>query len=149
MSRKLGGFLGIPVYSVDKIYWLAGWKIRDRKSFRSLHEKWLDKDSWIIDGVGHWDDMEKRISESDVVIFLDVPVDECRKRAKQRIEEERHEPNPDITLGCEYGKVEELQMEVIEHFHFELRPKLLKYLSRMSPEKVRVIGSLSELDLTV
>lgn len=146
LSRELGHFMGIQVHSIDKIYWLPGWKLRDQRRFHHLHEEWLEKKSWIIEGVGYWEEMEHRISESDIAIFLDVPVDVCKQRAETRIERERYEPNPDITLGCVYGSVKELQMDVIEHFHRELRPKLLKYLSRFTPEKVRIIGSRSELN---
>lgn len=146
LSRELGRLLAIQVYSLDKIYWLPGWNLRDQPSFRLLHEEWMEENSWIIEGVGYWEEMEHRISESDVVIFLDVPVDVCKNRAETRIVQERYEPNSDITAGCVYGSVKELQMEAIEHFHRELRPKLLKYLSGISPEKVRVIGAGSELE---
>jgi adenylate kinase family enzyme len=146
LARELGRFLAIHVYSIDKIYWLPGWKLRDQTRFHLLHERWIDEDSWIIEGVGYWEEMEHRLSESDLSIFLDVPVDVCKQRAAIRMERERYEPNPDITLGCVYGSVKELQMEIIEHFHRELRPKLFEYLSRFSPEKVRVIASRSDLE---
>lgn len=146
LARELGHFLAIQVYSIDKIYWLPGWTLRDQPSFHLLHEEWKDEDSWIIEGVGYWEEMELRLSESDLAIFLDVPVDVCKQRAAIRVERERYETNPDIPLGCLYGSVNELQMEVIEHFHRELRPRLFACLTRFSPEKVRVIGSRSELD---
>ncbi len=138
--------MAIQVYSIDKIYWLPDWNLRDQLSFHLLHEEWIEEDSWIIEGVGYWEEMEYRISKSDVVIFLDVPVGVCKSRAETRIERERYEPKPDITAGCVYGSVKELQMEAIEHFHHELRPKLLKYLSGIAPERVRVIGAGSELE---
>lgn len=146
LSRLLGRSLAIQVYSIDKIYWLPGWKLRDQVSFHVLHKEWVEEDSWIIEGVGYWDEMEYRISASDITVFLDVPVDVCKQRAETRIEREQHEPNMDITSGCVYGSTKEIQMEVIEDFHRKLRPRLLNYLSRFSPEKVRVIGSFSELD---
>ncbi len=33
-SKELGKALKIEVYSIDKIYWLSGWKLRDQCSFR-------------------------------------------------------------------------------------------------------------------
>ena len=147
LSKKLGQSLGVEVYSIDRIFWLSGWQLRDQGSFNSLHDQWLKLDSWIIEGVGYWSDMERRISESDLVIFMDVPIDICKKQAKMRIREEKTSPNQDITVGCVYGDMEERQMEGIEKFHNKLRPKLVNYLSCFSQGKVRVITSVSELGI--
>ena len=147
LSKEIAKSLGIRIYSIDKIYWLPGWNLRDQNSFKTLHEQWLGRDSWIIDGVGYWSEMERRISKSDIVIFLDAPVELCKERAAIRIKEEKISPNPDITEGCVYSDVKELQMEIIENFHRELRPKLVKYLSSLNPEKVRVVGGFSELNI--
>jgi len=147
LSKKLAKSLGIEVYSIDKIYWLPGWKLRDQNSFKTLHEQWLRKDSWIIDGVGYWSEMERRLSESDIVIFLDTPIGLCKERAEIRIKEEKLSPNSNITKGCVYSDVKGLQMEVIENFHAELRPMLIDYLSGLSPDKVRVVNGFSELNI--
>jgi len=147
LSKELAKSLEIRIYSIDKIFWLPGWNTRDQTSFNALHEKWLGRKSWIIDGVGYWSEMEHRISKSDIVIFLDSPVELCKERAAIRINNERTSPNPDITEGCVYSEVEELQMQFIEKFHKELRPKLVKYLSSLNPEKVRVVDRFSELNI--
>ena len=147
LSKELAKSLGIEVYSIDIIYWQPGWKLRGQDSFKTLHEQWLEKDSWIIEGVGYWGEMERRMSESDIVIFLDVPVDLCKKRAEIRIKDEKISSNPNITEGCMYSDVKELQFEIIDNFHGDLRPKLVKYLSSLNPEKVRVVGNFSELNI--
>jgi adenylate kinase family enzyme len=147
LSRNLGKYLSINVYSIDKSYWLPGWQLKDKESFRLIHDKWLTLDSWIIEGVGYWEEMEDRISLSDIVIFMDVPVAVCKERAEIRIKEERLSPNPYITEGCIYNDMKERQMDVIEYFHQTLRPKLINYLSRFGQERVRVIRSYSELNI--
>lgn len=147
LSRKLGTLLGKEVYSIDKILWLPGWKQRDAESFKALHNEWISTDSWIIDGVGHWDEMELRMSLSDLVIFFDSPVSLCKERARIRIDAEGLSPNQDITTGCIYGEVQQKQMNVIEQFHRELRPRLVSYLAMLDPIKVRVITSLEELEI--
>lgn len=144
LSYKLGMELGIKVFSVDKIFWQAGWSLRDKASFKKLHDEWLEQDSWIIEGIGYWHEMEQRITESDLVIFLDVPVMLCKERAKSRIKEEELVPNAFITAGCLYNDVKDLQRQVIDNFHNELRPKLIKYISGLRPEKIRVITSVDE-----
>lgn len=147
LSKKLGKVLGIDVYPVDKIYWLSGWELRNEESFNTTHEKWMNKSSWIIEGVGYWDEMEKRISRSDLTIFLDVPASLCKERAELRIEKEMLSPNKDITAGCVYGKVRNRQMEIIDYFNETLRPRLVAILSGLSNEKVLIINSYSDLDI--
>jgi len=145
LSKKLGKTLLLEVYSIDKIFWLPGWKLRDKKSFEEYHRKWLKNDSWLIEGVGYWNEMERRLAKSDIIIFLDVPIDLCIARADMRIENEHISPNNDITQGCVYTDVKHLQMQTIVNFHHTLRPKLIKCLSRLNIDKVKIINSSDEL----
>jgi len=146
LSRELGRTLNINVYTIDKIYWLPEWKLRDQISFRLQHNKWLDKNTWIIDGIGYWEELEQRLAQSDAIIFLDVPVELCKKRAKIRIREESRLPNKNITPGCFYNDVKELQMETIVDFHNTFRPKLMDYLSSINSDKFIIINDPIELN---
>ena len=145
LSKYLGKYLGIDVFTIDKIYWLSGWKLRDQRSYKEKHDHWTSQDSWIIDGVGYWEELEDRVQKSDLVIFLDVPLEICKERARYRIEQERFSPNLDITEGCVYGEMEKQQMEVIEYFHNEFRPRVQEVLSRAESDKVKIIDHLSDL----
>jgi len=147
LSKKLGVSLGIEVFSIDKIYWLPEWQRRDQASFQKLHDEWLNAETWIIDGVGYWKEMKTRLSESDMVIFLDTPLSLCKKRAATRIKEEKLAPNSHITAGCLYGDMEKMQMEAIETFDREFKPKLAHYLARFNPEKVKIIKNFEALDI--
>lgn len=146
-SNKLAKVLAKDVFSIDKIYWLPGWSLRNERSFNRLHNEWLKLDSWIIDGVGYWDEMERRINESDIIIFLDMPVSLCKKRAAARILEDQLTPGHNIAVGCAYSEVEDMQMDAIDIFHNELRPRLLRYISRLNSEKLIVINSGEQLEL--
>lgn len=145
LSKRLGKQLGIDVFSIDQIYWLSGWDLRDKKSYKSIHDTWLNQESWIIEGVGYWEEMEERLSRSDLVIFMDVSIDLCKARAESRIAEERLAPNPDIAEGCRYGDVKDRQMEVIEYFHNSLRPKLVEYFAKPNHNNIKVINKYADL----
>lgn len=147
LSQYLGKHLGINVFTIDKIYWLPGWKLQDHQSYKDKHDRWTSQDSWVIDGVGYWEELEERVLKSDLVIFLDVPLEICKERARYRIEQERFSPNLDITEGCVYGEMEKQQMEVIEYFHNEFRPKVQELLTRVESGKVKIIGQLSDLGM--
>jgi adenylate kinase family enzyme len=147
LANQLGMQLGIEVFTVDKVYWKAGWVLRDQESFREIHENWLAKESWIIDGVGYWDELVSRLHESDLVVFLDVSASICKQQAFIRIEEERQSPNRNIASGCVYGEVVNLQLEVIESFDSSVRPKLIELLSKFDSDKVRVIKSADDFSV--
>ncbi|GEM_PF-2867109 len=139
LSRKIGEVLHLEIFTIDKIYWMPGWKLREQTSYQALHEKWISNDRWLIDGVGYWDALEKRLSASDLVIYYDVPVSICIQRAKQRIVDEKNSPNLDIVAGCLYQEVRDLQMDVIKCFEAETRPKLLELLDGLDPGKKRIL----------
>ncbi len=145
-AHRLGQSLNIDVHSVDKIYWLSGWKLRNQDDFNQLHAQWLAHKSWIIEGVGHWESMQDRLAQSDSIIFLDIPVEVCKKRALSRIEQEKLFPNKYITEGCHYADVKQRQMELIDYFHNEFRPKLMQYLLTASIEKLNIISNTHALD---
>jgi len=147
LSIEVGKNLGLDVFSIDKAFWLPEWALRDEASFKNIHNKWLSFDSWIIDGVGYWGSLVDRISKSDLVIFLDVPVSLCKDRANKRIMEEKYFPNPNITEGCIYADVKNRQMEVIDNFHIEIRPKILDLLSSLSEERIKIVGGFEEMDM--
>lgn len=147
LARKIGRKLDIEIFTIDKIYWLPGWKLREQSSFKELHDNWLSQDRWIIDGVGYLEEMENRLICSDLVIYYDVPVSVCMQRAKNRIIKEKIEPNKDITRGCRYENVEDLQMRAIKNFEVELKPKIMTYIESLNSERVQIISNESELCL--
>lgn len=83
LSSKLGNLLDIPVYHMDKIYWLPNW---EGLSLGELREKVIDiskKDKWIIDGT-YSKVLEERVKDSDLLIFLDFDIDFCLKSLEKR-----------------------------------------------------------------
>jgi adenylate kinase family enzyme len=147
LSRLLGKKLGLEVFTVDKVYWQPGWNLRSHEEYKAIHEAWLNSDSWIIDGVGYWEEMQQRLIQSDVVIFLDVPEDICIERAEKRIEAEKYSSNQDVAVGCIYGEIRNRQIEVINNFHESLRPKLVSFLSGLESGRVVTVCSYEELDI--
>lgn len=147
LSRMLGKKLGLEVFTVDKVYWQPGWNLRPHEEYREIHDAWVNSDSWIIDGVGYWEEMQQRVLQSDVVIFLDVPEDICTERAERRIDAEKYSPNQDVAEGCIYGEVRSRQIEVIKNFQESIRPKLVAFLSGLGSGRVVTVHSSDELNI--
>lgn len=72
LARKLGAKLGIPVVSLDGIWWQPGWVPLGHEKFRPLVEKMVEAESWIIEG-NYSDTFPLRLARADTVIWIDRP----------------------------------------------------------------------------
>ncbi len=69
LSKKISEKTGIEMLSIDKFYWLPGWILREQCSFSKMHQEWLAKDAWIIDGIGYWDELLKSLEPGKVKVI--------------------------------------------------------------------------------
>lgn len=73
LSRKLGAALNIPVLHLDTILWKPGWERISPEEFEDLHDPWLEKESWIIDGLAYPHTISSRLQAADTIVFIDLP----------------------------------------------------------------------------
>lgn len=130
LAMQLATAVGVPVFHVDHIAWRSGWRYTDESAFLHAHQQWIDQPYWIIEGVGHLSGLRQRFARADLIVFLDTPVEICRVRAQQRIDEDRREPNRFIATGCRYGEVVDQQWQVIAYFEYHLRAKITTMLEQ-------------------
>ena len=52
--------------------------------FQKAHNQLMNLDNWIIDGVGSETELYKRLHQANIIIFIDLPVKEHLKLAKER-----------------------------------------------------------------
>ena len=74
LSNVFGEVLGIPVYSIDRMQINPGWIETEVSEFIQRHDAVLERDSWIIDGLGPIDTVQKRIQSAEMIIFIDFPL---------------------------------------------------------------------------
>lgn len=77
LSKKLGEYLNIDVYHIDKIYWESNWIPVDKDVFnkRIMHIM-QEKDKYILDG-DYIFNLETRIKYADLIIWLKIPIYRC------------------------------------------------------------------------
>lgn len=81
---QLSRDLNIPVYHIDKIFFEQAWIKRERSDFMALKQKWMDKESWIIDG-NAMSILESRFSQADVALYFNFPWYICLYRIFKRL----------------------------------------------------------------
>ena len=115
-AELLSKSTGIPVYHLDLIQFKPGWQKTPGKEFNQIHNSWLTKPNWIIEGVGPWEGLKQRFETADTIIYLDFPEDYCLQKAQERLEKDRISPNPFVPPNSPYAAKEDKQEEVIRFF---------------------------------
>lgn len=100
LARQLGGRYGAPVLFLDTVHFLPGWVERDDGEARAMVDRFMQNDSWVIDGnYGNLRQAE-RLAQADVILILLLPRAVCFFRAWKRFFQNRHRARPSMAEGC-------------------------------------------------
>ena len=99
LSHELAARTGLPLFHLDKLFWLPGWVERDRDEGRAELAQVLSGERWIIDG-NYGSTMPMRIARADTVVWLDYPTWLCLGRVFKRWWMYRGKARPDMTEDC-------------------------------------------------
>ena len=130
-AEKLKEATGLPLYHLDLFQFKPGWQKTPEPEFNAIHNNWLNEKSWIIEGVGDWQPLKKRLQTADTIIYLDFPEDYCLQNARERLEKDKLNPNPFVPENSPYAAKADKQEEVIRFFQREWRPKILKLMDSL------------------
>ena len=136
LALKINSITSIPVYHIDKILWKKDWERTPEDEFKIKHNEIIQQDEWILDGVGYESTMEERFSAANMIIFLDVPIETCKKQALNRMKEDNIRPNPYVTEGCRYPiELQDIQMDLIEKIDKEFKPILVNKINKFKNKR--------------
>lgn len=99
LAFELQKKLGLPLYHLDRYYWLPNWERVGIEKFTVLHDQLCDKDSWIIEG-SYVKMLPHRAKQADVVIFTDLPRYLCMWYVFKRSWEHLGQVIPGNPDGC-------------------------------------------------
>ena len=147
LAEWLGDRNEVPVLYMDTVYWLPGWKVRDKEERRQMLLEFLDtNDSWVIDGTykGHF--FDRRMEEADQIIFMNFNRLSCFLRAWKRQIVWKGKCRKSITPGCE----EKFDWEFIRWILWDSRKRdevtPFRRILRDYPDKMVIIRNQRELD---
>lgn len=98
LSENMAKNLNLPVYHIDGINYHENWVARDKAERDEIIMEKVNKDKWIIDGT-YTTTLERRLSRSDLVIYLDYSSLAQVKGAMGRFLKNRGIEKPEIP-GC-------------------------------------------------
>lgn len=145
LSRKLAEKLNLPLYHLDKIHWLPGWKAIPRDEFISKQKAILEKEKWIIDG-NYINTMRMRAEKADTIIYLDFPMLACLKGVLKRYFSK--EKRPDAAEGCEENLDAKFIWWIIT-FRFHTKPKINKIFSANINSSILTLKNRNQVKLFI
>lgn len=82
-ATRLGKLLALPVYHLDKYFFVENWKERNYQEFLQIQQDLVNHDSWIIDG-NATKSLEMRYARAQVVLYFNYPRPTCLWRLFKR-----------------------------------------------------------------
>ncbi len=98
LALALAERTGLPVFHLDKIYHDPSHPYQDRHRWNQEITAIVNQPRWIIDGV-HQTTYERRFSQGDLTIFLDLPLALCLYRIVYRWYYNRSRQRADMPVG--------------------------------------------------
>lgn len=83
-AYKLSHLTKIPLYHLDKYFFIENWIERDYQEFLTIQESFAQEDSWIIDG-NSVKSLEIRYARADLVLYFNYPRWQCLYRIFKRL----------------------------------------------------------------
>lgn len=137
-ARRLGAVTGIPVVSLDALYWKPGWTAPDAAEFETRATEATRQPRWIMDGNYRSSGAgDLRRSLADTVIWFDLPRRTCMMGIMSRIATSYGRVRPEMAAGCP----EQIDFEFFRYVwtYPELqRPRLLRYLEGLRPDQALI-----------
>ena len=138
-ARRLSGITGLPMISLDALYWKPGWIPSDNAEFGQRVAEVVRQSGWIMDGnFTRHGAGESRRESSDTVIWFDLPRRHCVFGITKRIVGSLGQVRPEMAEGCP----ERIDLEFFRYvwtYRRQQRPKLLDYFKGLRADQSFVV----------
>ncbi|MEG2813470.1 MAG: DNA topology modulation protein FlaR, partial [Oscillospiraceae bacterium] len=136
-----------PLLYLDTVQFEQNWKERERNQAVEIVSQFMKNSSWVIDGNYQNFLRDKRLEESDKIIFFDFPRRICFKQAFKRYKQNKGKTRESITIGCN----EKFDFEFARWILFDGRTKKhrldYKNILKKYPNKTIVLKNNNDTNL--
>lgn len=100
-ARALSQRIGLPLVSIDALFWRPGWVEPPREEFHARMREEMARPSWIMDGnyMSHGMGPE-RVALADTIILFDLPTWVCVAGVLGRVAKSYGKVRPEMAPGC-------------------------------------------------
>jgi adenylate kinase family enzyme len=128
-KSTLARALGLPHHDVDSVAFRPDWSRAPTSEVAHTLDSWLEEDEWVIDGLGPFACVQRRLDAADVVVWIDLPLQTHLRRALLR----RGGPPRRVTLTS----IVRAHRRYLPQFEAALRGHEAKLVRLRSPREVR------------
>ena len=139
LARKLHAKTGLPLISLDNVWWKPDRTHVTREEFDAALAAILSEDEWIVDG-SYSRTFEPRIAASDTVILLDYDVNVCMQGIAERVGQTR----PDIPW-TESSLDPELA-ELVRTYKERNNPVLFELFRKYADKEIHIFRTREEAE---
>ena len=147
LAKTLADHYQLSLLHLDRLQFLPNWQDNDPDKMEHEVLTFLDtKHNWVIDGNYAWGQYERRLEESDWIIFLNFSRWNCLYRAWKRACHFRGQVRDSMATGC----IEKLDWEFIRWVLWDGRQarQVTRYqtVGQTYPDKFIALKNQKELD---
>jgi len=149
LAAFLSERFSVPILYIDTIHFLPGWQIRPSDEKLALMREFLDanhENGWVIDGNYTKLEHERRMSEADMIVFMNFNRVDCFFRAYKRSRKFRHLSRPSMTEGCDEKFDAEFRRWILWEGRSKKAVKNFRDVVRRYKDKCIVIKNQRQLD---
>lgn len=129
LARELAMIMALPYRAMDDIQWAPGWRPIASSRLNAAHAAWLNDPEWVIDGLGPWDLVIRRLALADAVIHVAHPFWRhvwwvCKRQGRAYV------GTPPVTpAGCDFRGMFWPMVRMMWGIHRD-RPRIVEAIER-------------------
>ncbi len=149
LAARLGAKLHLPVFHIDKLFWLPGWVERPKPEVAADIEKVLAmNDAWVIDGNFKKLALESRLRLADTVIILDFGRPTRFYRVLKRNLIHWNKTRPDMQEGCPEKRIPDITfMKYVWRYRNHTLLPIMEIIKGYSGKKIVICTNRKEVDV--
>lgn len=136
-SNDLSLLLKIPVFHLDRYYWLSGWKSPNLDDWITINTKLIMEQNWILDG-NYLKTLDIRINEADLIIYLEVNRWLSFYRVTRRTLLNLGKNRADLPDGCK-DKISLRFFLSVLFFNDKIKPLIFKKIEKNQAQRKLIV----------
>lgn len=146
LAKYLGQVYTIPVLYLDTVQFLPGWRERERGEALEMVARFMNRDSWVIDGNYTVFLQKERLEQADKIIFMNFGRFTCLRRAYRRYRENRGAARESMADGCTEKLDAEFIWWILYRGRTAKRRRHYRRVAEQYRDKTVVLKNQRELD---
>lgn len=146
LAKQLAVHYGTPLLYLDTVNFKENWQLRDREEGKEIVARFMQNESWVIDGNYSEFYQPERLSQADMIIILCFNRFVCMKQAFRRNLEYKGRSRESITQGCNEKIEPEFFLWLVYKQYSKARKEKFASIKAKYPDKTYLFRSRKELN---